>query len=178
MNTKVYIDILKENWGFLAGAILFLLLGILVMVLPDRSVDHPSLQTKEVAIDTVESHYGGRGSDYHVIRTTDGERYVIKGSYQREQLAELLTKGTIVTIKWYESDFGIPCAEEVYVNGERVVEDNDDLPDKRNMRLIVGAVTVTFGLGGFFFVRRILVSLAEQKASKRKVSCKHKKKKQ
>ena len=38
MNTKVYIDILKENWGFLAGAILFLLLGILVMVLPDRSV--------------------------------------------------------------------------------------------------------------------------------------------
>ena len=176
MNTKVDKDILKENWWFIVVPILFLLLGFLVIVLPDRPVDYASLQTKEVIVETFRYHYGQHGSDYHDIRTTDGERYVIKGDYQRDQLEELLTKGTVITIKWYKGDLGGRCAKEVYVEGERIVTNNDDLPIKNNILLILGAFVVVLGLGSLYFVRSVLISLTEQKMKKEKLSRKYKKK--
>ena len=118
MKTKVDREILRKNFWLVVGPVLFVLLGIFCIILPDRPIDYASLQTKEVTVEAIKHHYVRHGADYHDIRTTDGERYVTTGDYRREQLEELLTKGTVITIKWYESDFGIPCAEEVYVNGE------------------------------------------------------------
>ena len=177
MKTTVDKEILKENWWLIVGPVLFILLGIFCIILPDRPIDYASLQTKEVIVETFKYHYGAHGSDYHDIRTTDGERYVIKGDYRREQLEELLTKGAVITIKWYESDFGGLCAEEVYIDGEKVVAYNDDLPVKNNIRLILGVFVVVLALGCLCFVRRILVSLTEQKMKKEKLSRKYKKKK-
>ena len=82
MKTTVDKEILKENWWLIVGPVLFVLLGILLIVLPNRPVDYASLQTKEVTVETFKYHYGRHGSDYHDIRTTDGERYVIKGDYR------------------------------------------------------------------------------------------------
>ena len=173
MNTKVDKDILKENWWLIVGTILFLLLGILAIVLPSRPIDYASLQNKEVIVETFKYHYGSHGSDYHDIRTTDGERYVIKGDYRQEQLEELLIKGTTITIKGYESDLGGLCAEEVYVDGERVVAYDGDLPVKNN----IGVFAVVLGLGGLCFIRRMLIALTEQKINREKLLRKNKKRK-
>ena len=177
MKTTVDKEILKENWWLIVGPVLFILLGILLIVLPNRPVDYASLQTKEVTVEALKYHYGRHGSDYHDIRTTDGERYVIKGDYRREQLEELLTKGTVITIKWYESDFGRLCAEEVYVDGDKVAVYNEynNLSVKNNMRLIIGFFGIAFGLVGLYFVKLILVSLTEQKAKNTKLLGKRKK---
>ena len=171
MNTKVDRETLRKNFWIAVGPVLFILLGIFCITFPDRPIDYASLQTKEVTVEAIMYHYVRHGADYHDIRTTDGERYVIKGDYRREQLEELLTKGTVITIKWYESDFGGLCAEEVYVDGDKVAVYNEynNLSVKNNMRLIVGFCTIAFGLVGLYFVKLILVSLTEQKAKNTKL---------
>ena len=177
MKTTVDKEILKENWWLIVGPVLFILLGILLIVLPNRPVDYASLQTKEVTVEALKYHYGRHGSDYHDIRTTDGERYVIKGDYRWEQLEDLLTKDTIITVKWYESDLGGLCAEEVYVDGERVVVYNGDLPLKNNIRLMLSVFAIVLGLGTLCFVKRTLVTLTEQKRKTVKLLRKNKKRK-
>ena len=171
MNTKVARETLRKNFWIAVGPVLFILVGIFCITFPDRPIDYASLQTKEVAVEAIRYHFGRHGADYHDIRTTDGERYVIKGDYRREQLEELLTKGTVITIKWYESDFGRLCAEEVYVDGDKVAAYNEynNLSVKNNMRLIVGFFGIAFGLVGLYFVKLILVSLTEQKAKNTKL---------
>ena len=163
MKTTIDKEILKENWWLVVGPVIFILLGILLIVLPNRPVDYASLQTKEVIVETFKYRYGRHGSDYHDIRTADGDRYVIKGDYRWEQLEDLLTKGTIITVKWYESDFGELCAEEVYVDGKRVVVYNGDLPVKNNIRLMLSIFAILLGIGSHCFVKRTLVTLTEQK---------------
>ena len=173
MNTKVNKVILKDNWWLVALPVLFLLLGVFLSVLPNRTIDYASLQTKQVTVETLKYHLGGNGSSYHDIRTTDGERYVVKGDYNRNQLEEVLIKGRIITIKWYKSDFGGLCAEEVYVDGEQVVIFNDDFLNN-NIRLIVSAFAIVLGIGGLCIANRILKSLSEQKTNTAKL---HKKRK-
>ena len=177
MKTKVDREILRKNFWLVVGPVLFVLLGIFCIILPDRPIDYASLQTKEVTVEAIKHHYVRHGADYHDIRTTDGERYVTTGDYRREQLEELLTKGTVITIKWYESDFGRLCAEEVYVDGDKVAVYNEynNLSVKNNMRLIVGFFGIAFGLVCLYFVKLILVSLTEQKAKNTKLLGKRKK---
>ena len=177
MKPKADKEILKDNWWIMILPVLFLLLGILLIVCPDKPIDYAALQTKEVTVETVKHHYGRHGSDYHDIRTTDGERYVIKGDYRQEQLENLLTNGTVITIKWYKGDLGGLCAEEVYVNGDKVVAYNDDLPINNNLQLIVGFLGIVIGLGCLCFVKLTLVSLSEQKAKNAKLLGKRKKSK-
>ena len=175
MNTKVDKEIFKDNWWLFVGPIFFLLLGILLVVLPNRPIDYASLQTKEVTVETFNYHYQRHGSSYHDIHTTDGERYVITGDYSRNQLEELLTEGTIISIKWYKSDSGGLCSEEIYVDGERVVIFNDDLINN-DIQLILSVFAIALGIGSLCLVNRMLKSLSEQKTNKAKL-CKNKKRK-
>ena len=168
MKAKVDKEILKENGLLFVVPALVLLLGVLLIVLPYKPIDYAALQSKDVTVHSIVHRYPRGSADYHDIRTTDGERYVVKGEYEREQLETLLRKGTRITIKWYRSDFGGVCAEEVYVDEEKVVAYNDDLPAKGDMHLLIGISAVTIGWGSLCFAGKKMIELTEQKKNQEK----------
>ena len=165
MNTKVDKEILRENWWLMVGPIVFILMGILVIILTynEKPVEYTSLQTKEVTVEAFRHHYGQYGSSYDYIRTTDGEEYTISGEYQRQQLKEMFTEGTTITIKWYQNKpFWTLLAEEIYISGTRVVAYDNDKPTNKTILLFVGICAILLGLGSFCFVRFILVSISKK----------------
>ena len=160
MRRKTDKDILKENNWLIIVSAFFIIFGIFVAILPHitPTVSYDSLQTKEVTI-KVFKHFnsGARVASYDYIRTTDDEEYNISGDYKREQLKELLTEGRTVTIKWYKNNpFWTLLAEEIYVDGERVVTYDNDLPVDWKSPLLVGSFFITLGVGGFFLLRFFL----------------------
>ncbi|MGM9603034.1 MAG: hypothetical protein ACI3W5_15795 [Faecousia sp.] len=149
-------DILKENNWLIIGSALLIIFGIFVAILPHitPTVSYDSLQTKEVTIKVFKHFYGAHGASYDYIRTTDDEKYNISGDYQREQLKELLTEGRTVTIKWYKNNpFWTLLAEEMYVDGERVVTFDNDSPVDWKSPLLFGSVFIALGIGGFYLLR-------------------------
>ncbi|MCI6957398.1 MAG: hypothetical protein SPI15_04790 [Candidatus Faecousia sp.] len=155
-----------------------IIFGILVAILPHiaPTVSYDSLQTKEVTITVFKHFYGGaHGASYDYIRTTDGEEYNISGDYQREQLIELLTQGRTVTIKWYKNNpFWTLLAEEIYVDGERVVTYNNDLPVDWKSPLLFGSFLIALGVGGFFLLRFFLkTNRTKQKKRDEKIKRKY-----
>lgn len=175
MQEKIDKDVLKENWWLLACPLVFVLMGILVIILTyfEKPVEYASLQTKTVTVEKFKRHYGSHGSSYDYLRTSDGEKYTVSGEYQRKQLEDLLTKGTTVTIMWYQNKpFWTLLAEEIYIDGIRVVTYDNDAPVNKSISLIVGVCSILLGLGGFCFIRFILASISRKpknvKKSKRK----------
>lgn len=159
MRRKTDKDILKENNWLIIGSVFLILLGIFVAILPHIAphVGYDSLQTKEVTISEFRQHYGARGAKYDYIRTTDGQKYNISGDYQREQLNDLLTEGRTVTIKWYKNEpFWTFLAEEIYVDGERIITYNNDTPVEWKLPLILGICLVALGTWGFLLMRSFL----------------------
>lgn len=162
MRRKLDKDKLKENWWLLIGPFIFILLGILVIILTyiEKPIEYTSLQKKEVTVEVFKHHYGSHGSSYDYIRTNDGERYTISGEYQRKQLEELLTKGAKITIMWYQNKpFRTLLAEEIYIDGIRIVAYDNDVPVNKTIKLIVGICSILLGLGCFCFIRFILAAL-------------------
>lgn len=156
MRRKTDKDILKENLFLMIFFIWFILLGILGIIIPHitQPVDYTSLQTKDVTVSVMKHHYGTKGSSYDYIRTTDGEKYNISGNYQRKQLEELLTEGKTITIKWYKnSPFWTFLAEEIYVDGERVVTYDNDLPVNWKIPLFFGMFSILIGICGLLLIR-------------------------
>ena len=144
----------KENRWLLIGPLVFVLMGILVIVLTyiEKPIEYASLQTKTVTVEKFKHHYGSHGSSYDYIRTTDGERYTISGEYQRKELEEHLTKGTTITILWYQNKpFWTLLAEEIYIDGSRVVTFDSDAPANKTVLLVVGSLAVILGLVIFSF---------------------------
>ena len=187
MQQKMDKDVLIENWWLLAGPLLFILMGILVIILTyyEKPVEYASLQTKTVTVEKFSRHYGAHGSSYDYIRTSDGEKYTVSGEYQPEQLEVLLTNGTGITIKWYQKKlFGTLLAEEIYVHGIQVVAYDNDAPVNKSVTLIVGACSILLGLGCFCFLRFVLAAIGRKpknakrskekrrKAKKRKATAK------
>ena len=170
MRRKTDKDIMKENHGLMILSTLLILFGVFCAILPYIAphVGYDSLQTKEVTITKFKHHYGGvRGASYDYIRTTDGDKYNISGNYQRGQLKELLTEGRTVTIKWYKNEpFWTLLAEEIYVDGERVVTYDNDKPVDWKSPLIFGSCFIALGTGGFF-VLRLFVKTNREKQKKR-----------
>ena len=160
MRRKTDKDILKENNWLIIGSALFIIFGVFVAILPHitHTVRYDSLQTKEVTIKVFKHFYGGaRVASYDYIRTTDDEKYNISGDYQQEQLKELLTEGRTVTIKWYKNNpFWTLLAEEIYVDGERVVTYDNDLPVDWKPPLLFGSFFIALGIGCFFLLRFFL----------------------
>ena len=148
MRRKLDKDVLIENWWLLIGPLVFVLLGILVIILTytEKPIEYGSLQTKSVTVEAFKHHYGSHGSSYDYIRTSDGERYTISGEYQRKRLEELLTKGTKITIMWYQNKpFWTLLAEEIYIDGIRVVAYDNDAPVIKTITLIIGICSILLG---------------------------------
>lgn len=165
MRRKSDKDVLKENWWLLIGPLVFVILGILVIILTyiEKPIECTSLHTKAVTVEAFKHRYGSHGSSYDYIRTSDGERYTISGEYQQKQLEELLKKGTKITIKWYQNKpFRTLLAEEIYIDGIRVVAYDNDVPVDKTITLIAGICSILLGLGSFCFIRFILATLSEK----------------
>ena len=159
MRRKTDKDILRENPWLLAGSVIYILLGIFVVMLPyiSRPADYAALQTKEITVDAFRHHSGTYGGSYDYILTTDGEMYNVSGDYQRSQLAQLLTEGRTVTIKWYKNrPFWTLLAEEIYVDGQKIVTYNNDEPVNKSIPVIIGICAIAMGLGIFLFLNFIL----------------------
>lgn len=154
MRRKTDRDVLKENDWLIIGSVLLILCGIFFAVLPHilPRADYDSLQTKEVTVTAFGQHRGYRTARYDFIRTADGEKYNISGDYKRDELKKILTEGRKVTIKWYRNEpFWTLLAEEIYVDGERVVAyDNDDVDWE--FALIFGCCFIVPGIAGFFLL--------------------------
>ena len=159
MRRKTDKDILKENWWLLAGSVIYIFLGIFVVILPyiSRPADYAALQTKEIIVDAFRHHSGTYGGSYDYILTMDGEMYNVSGDYQRAQLTQLLTEGRSVTIKWYKNKpFWTLLAEEIYVDGQRIVTYNNDEPVNKTIPVIIGICAIAIGLGIFGFLNFML----------------------
>ena len=116
------------------------------------------MEIKEVTI-TEFKRISTRGFSYDYIRTTDGEKYNISGDYQREQLQELLAEGKRITIRWRKNNpFWTLLAEEIYVDGKRVVTYNNGSPGARECSLIVGFCAIAIGTGGLLLIKFSLKS--------------------
>lgn len=163
-------DIIKENHWLIILSTLLILFGVICAILPYIAphVDYDSLQTKEVTIIEFKHFYGGsKGASYDYIRTTDGQKLILSGEYQREQLKELLTEGISATVKWYKNEpFWTLLVEEMYVDGERIVTYDNDKPVDWKSPLIFGFCSITLGIGGFF-VLRLFVKTNRKKQKKR-----------
>ena len=170
MRRKTDKDIIKENYWLIILSALLILFGVFCAILPHIAphVSYDSLQTKEVTVTVFKHFYGGpKGASYDYIRTTDGEKYNLSGDYQRGQLQELLTEGKTVTIKWYKNEpFWTPLVEEMYVDGDRVVTNDNDKPVDWKSTLIFGSCFIALGIGGFFLLR-LYVKTNRKKQKKR-----------
>lgn len=159
MRKKIKRNIQKENTVLFVAPVCVILLGILCVIAPHviPAADYDSLQTKEVVIAAFEHHHAGwRTPAYDYILTTDGDRYHITGDYQREDLEELLTKGKTATIKWRKNKpFWTLFAEEIYVDGQRVVTYNNESVEWKDS-LLVGACLIVPGVGGIFLMAAII----------------------
>lgn len=154
MRRKSDSDIVIENIGCLSVSVFFIVIGIFAVILPLiwKPVSYDSLQTKEVVIEKFGLDSTYRGGSYHYIRTETGEKFNISGEYNPKQLKELLTKGTAVTIKWNKNNpFWTYLAEEIYVDGERVVAYDNDEPVESWPRWLIGISTITVGVLGLWF---------------------------
>ena len=181
MRIKLDKDLAKEYWWLFIGPLVFVLMGILTIILTytEKPIEYTSLQTKVVTVETFEHHYSpgglytGPSSSYDYIQTSDGERYVISGEYQRKQLEELLTKGTKVTIMWHRNrPFWTLLAEEIYIDGIRVVAyDSNDVVNK-TVGWIVGICGILLGWGSFCCVKFMLDNL--NRKTKKRVKSKRK----
>lgn len=158
MRRKTKTDILKKyGWYIIILYTLMILFGLFLAILPHLPhVEYDALQTKEVTVTAFKHFYGGlRGTSYDYIRTTDGEEYNLSGDYDRGNLEELLTEGTTATIKWHRNKpFRTLLAEEMYVDGERVVTYDNDKPLDGKSFLILGSCFIVYGTGGFFWLWR------------------------
>lgn len=159
MRKKTDMDILREHKFLIVGSILLILFGIFLATVPHiHSGNYDSLETKEVTI-TEFKHNSVRGSSYDYICTTDGKKYNISGNYKREQLQELLTEGQTITIKWFKNTpFCTLLAEEIYVDGKRIVTYDNDLPSTWKNPLVVGVCTIAIGISGLFLIIFLLKS--------------------
>ena len=111
---------------------------------------------KEIVILQFDFHAGGRyGASYHYIITEDGEKYNITGEYNAPELYELLTEGTVTTIM-YDTNKILPWkkyAEEMTVDGNKIVTYNNDDPTNWTAHIIFGALTLLAGAGLLFLYR-------------------------
>ena len=147
-------EIVRKNGWLLAGAGVFLFVGILLCVAavffaaPAREDLQETTGTVRYVRHSIEPH---AHDDY--LKTTDGTVYRISGSYQRETIKEQLPEGAAVTVRWYRHfpTFRL-FAEEVCVDGVWVVTYNNTKAD-RIAPLIVGVFVLALGTGCAFLFR-------------------------
>lgn len=143
--------IINANLWFWIGAVFFCLIGlagIILALFPDIEpvVSRESLQAKEVTVAELNYHIQPRGANIYYIRTTDGEKYIISGSFDRHELVKDISVGKEITVKWYQSKWPAALlAEEIFADGKQVVfYDNDKKLDWR-ISFFLGCLGIFMG---------------------------------
>ena len=123
-------------------------------LLPDTPYE--AYVEKEVVISKFDhSIYVPKTASYDYIVTEDGEKYNITGDYNRSELSEKLTTGTVATIK-YAINKILPFkkyAEEIIVDGNKIVTYNNDAPTDWSPLIIVSSCFFLIGVFLSFVVR-------------------------
>ena len=150
-------EIKKEFNIFLVLGIIAILFGIFIVLLPIMpTTPYEEYKEKEVIISEFDHFYGGvRGASYDYIITEDGEKYNITGDYSKSELSEVLTKGTAAVIK-YDINNILPFkkyAEEMTVNGNKIVTYNNDAPTNWTPHIIFCVLSCLIGIAFLFAYR-------------------------
>ena len=157
MRRKTDRDIKKEYKFFLVLGILFILLGLFFISLPFiPPTPYEKYAEKEVVISKFDDFHGVRGlASYDYIITEDGEQYNITGAYNRSELTKVLTKGTVVIIRCRTNNV-LPFkkyAEEITVNGNKIVTYNNDAPINWTPPIIFSSMSFLIGVLFLFAYR-------------------------
>ena len=141
------------------GTVFFCLIGIagiILSIFPDIEpvVGKESLQSKDVTVSVLDYHINHRSANTYYIRTTDGEKYIISGSFDRHELVKDISVGKAITVKWYQSKWPATLhAEEIFADGKQVVfYDNDKKLDWK-LSLVLGGICISLGAGCFAAIR-------------------------
>lgn len=157
MRRKSEKEIQKEFIPSLIFGIIAILCGLFVLLFPfipptplDKHVE------KEVTISKFDHSIGLRyAASYDYIITEHGKKYRITGDYNRSELSETLTKGTVAIIKYDTNDIlpFIKYAEEISVDGNKIVTYNNDTPIKWTPHIIFSLFICLVGAASLFFYR-------------------------
>ena len=150
---------LNANLWLWIGAVFFCLIGIagiILSIFPDIEpvVGKESLQSKDVTVSVLDYHINLRSANTYYIRTTDGEKYIISGCYERTELVKAITQGKCITVRWYPGQWPAALlAEEIFADGKQVVfYDNDKKLDWK-ITLVLGGICISLGAGCFAAIR-------------------------
>ena len=157
MRRKSDKQINKEFISVLIFGIVAISAGLFVLTYPlIPATPLEEHKEKEIVISQFDYNGGGRyGASYHYIITEDGERYNITGEYNATALYEILIKGTVARIK-YDTNKILPWmkyAEEMTVDGNKIVTYNNDDPTNWTMHIIFGLFALLIGLASLFLCR-------------------------
>ena len=157
MRRKSEKEIRKEFIFSLIFGIIAIWCGLFVLLFPfipptplDEHIE------KEVVISKFDHSIGIRyAASYDYIITEDGKKYNVTGDYIYSELDETLAKGTVAIIKYDTNDIFpyIKYAEELSVDGNKIVTYNNDAPIKWVPHIIFGLFTCLVGAASLFFYR-------------------------
>ena len=157
MRRKSDKQIKKEFISVLIFGIVAIFAGLFVLTYPlIPATPLEEHKEKEIVISQFDYHSGWQhGSSYHYIITEDGEIYNITGEYSATQLYDVLSKGTVAVIK-YDTNKILTFkkyAEEITVDGNKIVTYNNDDPINWTMNIIFGLLALPTGLASLFLFR-------------------------
>ncbi len=155
MRRKSNKEIMKEYSIFLISGIIAILFGIFIILFPVMpTTPYEKYKEKDVVISQLNHHYG-RWASYDYIITEDGEKYNVTGDYSKSELSELLIKGTVAVIK-YDTNKILPFikyAEEIIVDGNKIVTYNNDTPTNWAPHIIFCLLLCLVGVAFLFSYR-------------------------
>ena len=157
MRRKSDKDIRREYNIFLVLGIITIFFGIFILLLPTiPTTPYEEYKEKEVVISKFDRYYGGRyGATYDYIITEDGEKYIVTGEYSRSELTEILVKETAAVIKYDINNILTfqKYAEEITVNGNKIVTYNNDAPTNWTPHIIFFLISCLIGVAFLFAYR-------------------------
>ena len=170
MRRKSDKQIMKEFIGVLIFGIVAIFAGLFVLTYPlIPATPLEEHKEKEIVISQFDYHGGGRyGASYHYIITEDGERYNITGEYSATQLYDVLSKGTVAVIK-YDTNKLLTFknyAEEMTVDGNKIVTYNNDDPTNWTMHIIIGLLALLIILASLFACISRLCLISQRQKNK------------
>ena len=170
MRRKSDKQIKKEFISVLIFGIVAIFAGLFVLTYPlIPATPLEEHKEKEIVILQFDFHSGGRyGASYHYIITEDGEIYNITGEYSATQLYDVLSKGTVAVIKYDTNKLltFINYAEEMTVDGNKIVTYNNDDPTNWTMHIILGLLAILMGLASLFLCRWEIKHIREMQAKR------------
>jgi len=145
-----------------SAAAILLLIAILLPFLPDifPLPTREELIKTDVVIEKLRVHSYFRGPDGHSILASDGKEYYLSGSYDYDEIKEVLVPGATAAVRWYKRLLPLsPQAEEISVEGVTIVSFDNDKPVARGGLILISialaAVAVFLFVFGMLWNRHI-----------------------